>query len=108
MKNQQLTQLIGEMKKLAIEQKVGFWKKIASELEKPARRRRDVSVEKIGRMVNENETAVVPGKVLGKEKIKNPIVCYSASESVKKNNKIISFRDLMKKDPKARNCRIIC
>jgi len=96
------------MKKLAIEQKVDFWKKIARELEKSRRLRHEVIVEKIGKNINEGEIAVVPGKVLGPGKIKNQIVCYSASESVKKNNKVTSFEELMKKNPKAKNCRVIC
>ena len=108
MKNEQLKQLVGEMKKLAIEQKVDFWKKIAGELEKSTRRKRQVNVEKISRVLNEGETAVVPGKVLGPGKIKADIVCYNASKSVKKENKIISFEELMKKNPKAQKCRIIC
>jgi large subunit ribosomal protein L18e len=108
MKNEQLTQLISEMKKLAIEKKVDFWKKIASELEKSTRRKRVVDVGSISNHLNEGETAVVPGKVLGHGKIKSEIVCYNASESVKKNNKVMNFHDLMKKNPKAEKCRIIC
>ncbi|MBW2995636.1 50S ribosomal protein L18e [Candidatus Woesearchaeota archaeon] len=108
MKNEQLTKLIGEMRKLAIEQKVDFWKKIANELEKSTRRKRIVNIEKIGRNINEGEVAVVPGKVLGPGKIKAEIVCHNASESAKKENKIMSFESLMKKNPKAQKCRIIC
>jgi len=100
--------LINETKKLAIEQKIDFWKKIAKELEKPRRQKREVIVEKINRYVKEGEIAVVPGKVIGPGKIKNQIVCHNASESVKKDNKIMGFGELMKTNPKAKNCRIIC
>jgi large subunit ribosomal protein L18e len=108
MKNEQLTKTISEMKKLSIDQKVGFWKKIASELEKPARHMRTVNVEKIDRTVKEGETAVVPGKVLGPGKTKIKIACLNCSESVKKENSIITLNELMKKEPKGKNCRIIC
>jgi large subunit ribosomal protein L18e len=108
MKNKQLTNLVSEMRKLAIEQKVDFWKKIAKELEKPTRMKREVNTRKIAKVVNEGEVAVVPGKVLGSDKVNNEIAAYQASESAKANNKIMTFEELMKKNPKAEKCRIVC
>ena len=108
MKNEQLTNLVSQMKKLAIEQKADFWKKVATELEKPARMKREVNTRKIAKVVNEGEIAVVPGKVLGADKVKNDIAAYQASESAKANNKIMTLNELMKKAPKGEKCRIVC
>jgi large subunit ribosomal protein L18e len=108
MKNEQLETLVQELKKLAIEQKIDFWKKIAQELEKPRRQKREVNIIRISRAVKDNEIAVVPGKVLGAGAVKCQIACLAASEPVMKRNKTISLKELMKTNPKAKNCRIIC
>ncbi len=108
MKNEQLVKLVSDMRKLSIEKKVDFWKKIAQELEKPTRRKREVNLSKIPSVVNKGETAVIPGKLLGKGKVDFEIAAYQASESSKAGNKVISLDELMKKNPTAKNCRIIC
>lgn len=108
MKNSELTKLVQELKKTAIEQKAQFWKKLALELEKPSRNRRQVDVDRIKKIVGKDEIAVVPGKVLGTGKIDNQIVAYQWSATVGNNNKIMSLQDFIKKKPKIQNCRIVC
>ncbi len=86
MKNVQLKELIRILKKTAIEQKVSLWKRIASDLEKPTRRRRTVNLSKIDQYAKENETVIVPGKVLsmGDVSRKVNVVAYSFSNNAAK------------------------
>ena len=53
-----------ELRKLASKQKVKLWKRIANDLEKPTRKRREVNLYKINKYTRNNEIALVPGKVL--------------------------------------------
>lgn len=96
------------MRKLSIEKKADFWKKVAEELEKPRRNMREVSIAKIAKVVKKGETAVVPGKVLGSGKVDVEVAAYAASASAKKENKILMLNDLMKKNPAGKGCRIVC
>jgi len=107
MKNEQLQLLIKEMKTKAIQEKLPFWKRIATDLEGSTKNMKVVNVEKIDRVVREGEIAVVPGKVIGDAKSNREIVAYKFSQTVKKNNKTLNFMDLMKKNPKAHKCRIV-
>ena len=62
--NNVLKNLIVELKTLSIKNKVPLWKRIALELEKPARMRRQVNIARINQHIKDGETAIVPGKVL--------------------------------------------
>ena len=64
-KNEQLMELLQLLKKTAIENKVAVWKRVATDLEKPTRRKRLVNIYKIEKHAKDDETVVVPGKVLG-------------------------------------------
>lgn len=107
MKHAELETLIAEMKKLSIEENVPFWKRVATDLEKPTRQRRTVNVSKVAAVVKKGEIAVVPGKVIGNEKVDCEIASYSWSDASKAQNNIMSLQELMKKNPKAAKCRIV-
>lgn len=113
LKNPNNVELIKELKKLSIEQKVNLWKKIALELEKPSRNKRVVNISKIDRFAKENEIVFVPGKVLSVGELKRPIsVCaQSFSEQAEKKilqkGKVFTIAELMKQNPKGVNVRII-
>ena len=107
MKNTILEQLIKDLKTLSIKENVKIWKRVAEDLEKPSRRRRQVDVLKISKSLKKGETAVIPGKVLGVEKVDASIAAFQASATVRKNNAILSLRELMKKNPKGSKCRIL-
>ena len=112
-KNPQLSLLIQELKKQAIEQKVALWKRIASDLESPTRNRRVVNVYKIDQNSKPNETVIVPGKVLGMGELskKVTVAAYSFSEDAKKkindNGAAISILELVGKNPKGKGIRIL-
>ncbi len=111
--NQQLSTLIQELKKLAIEKNVNLWKRIATELEKPTRQRRIVNVYKINKYSKENETIIVPGKVLGMGGLDHKVEVAALSFSEEANNKIsksgktMTINELMKKNPEAKGVRIV-
>lgn len=107
MKNEQIESLIKELKAKSIQEKVPFWKRIASDLEKHTRDMHAVNIRKIDNVVRDGEIAVIPGKAIGDAKVNREIVAYKFSQTVKKNNKTMTLHDLMKKNPKASKCRIV-
>lgn len=112
--NENLKQLILELKKESTSQKAGIWKRIASDLSRSTRQRRIVNVAKINRHAKKDETIVVPGKVLGSGAINQSITvaAFSFSDSAKKiitdaKGKCISIEELLKTNPKGKNVRIL-
>jgi large subunit ribosomal protein L18e len=107
-------ELIVELKKAASEKKVKLWKRIAADLEKSTRMRREVNLYKINKYTKENDIVIVPGKVLGTGDIDHKItvaaLSYSESARVKlSSNKSIvySIAELIKANPQAKNVRIL-
>jgi len=108
--NKRLLALIYELKKADKE----IWKKVARELSKPTRRRPSVNVSKIEAYVNDGETVLVPGKVLGSGDLnkKVEVAAFAFSESAKtliekRGGKTISIDELMKSNPEGKNVRIL-
>lgn len=92
-------------------QKKAFWLAVANLLASPKRKSVDVNIEKINRLAKDNETIVVPGKVLSQGELsKNvTIASYNASQSAKEKLKsnLITIEELLKKNPSAKGARII-
>jgi large subunit ribosomal protein L18e len=114
MTNQLLIGLIEDLKKKSIEQNVNLWNKVASDLSRPSRKRRIVNLSKINRYSKENETIIVPGKVLGSGTLDHKLtICafqFSDSAKVKLNQigaRIIPLPELIKETPKGKAIRII-
>ena len=108
--NQNLVQLIRELKKLSNKEKVNIWKRVAKELERPTRKQREVNIWKINKVTKDNDTIIVPGKVLGEGELdhKVSVAAYQFSEGAKakiSNNMLIE--ELMEKNPKGSKVRII-
>ena len=112
--NVQLIGLIQMLRKLSSEQKVAIWKRIAYDLEMPSRNRRVINVYSLSKSTKDNETVIVPGKVLGTGMIdhKVTVAAFEFSEGARK--KIISAKgtcmmisDMMQKNPKGQNLRIM-
>ena len=112
--NLNLRNLITDLKRLSSEQNIKLWKRIAQDLEKPTRQRRAVNLSRINRFTKENETIIVPGKVLGSGALahKLTIAAYSFSSGAlekinKVNAKAIHINELMKESIKGKKVRII-
>ncbi|MBW2986443.1 50S ribosomal protein L18e [Candidatus Woesearchaeota archaeon] len=112
--NENLKQLIQELKKESSSQKAGIWKRVANDLSRSTRQRRVVNVAKLNRFVKKDETIIVPGKVLGSGALGHSVTvaAFSFSESAKKiiteaKGKCLTIPELMKTNPTGKNVRII-
>jgi large subunit ribosomal protein L18e len=108
--NQVLLSLIEDL----VKTKKPFWRKIASELSRPRRRRAEVNLTKIEEYAPEESTVVVPGKVLGAGSMskKVTVAAFSFSESAKKlisaaGGKAVSIDSLHKTNPEGRGVIIL-
>jgi len=91
-----------------------IWKKIADDLNKPTRKQRIVNLSKINRYSKENDTVVVPGKVLAAGELDHKLIIAAykfSGQSIKKIEKAgaaaITIEQLMKKNPEGKNINII-
>ena len=112
--NENMKQLIQELRKESISQKANIWKRVAQDLSRSSRQRRIVNVSKINRCAKKDETIVVPGKVLGSGALSQSITvaAFSFSDSAKKiitdaKGKCITIQELLKTNPKGKNVRIL-
>lgn len=112
--NPELVNLIRFLKKEGRENKVKIWRDIAEHLTKPRRQRVTVNLSRLNRYTEKKETVVVPGKVLGAGEINQPITVAAFAFSEKAEEKIkaargkcLSFSELVKKNPKGSNVKII-
>jgi large subunit ribosomal protein L18e len=111
--NFQLLRLISELKKKSLDDGSSVWKRIALDLERPSRQRREVNLSRINEFCRDNELVVVPGKVLGSGELDKKIVvaAYSFSQSAKEkimaNGQTLSLDELMKKKIKPSEIRVI-
>ncbi|MDD5417388.1 MAG: 50S ribosomal protein L18e [Candidatus Nanoarchaeia archaeon] len=105
-----LRKLVSELNKT----KTKFWKRIAEDLMKPRRQRRQVNISHINRFTEKGETVVVPGKVLSSGSLKHAInvAAWQFSASAEKkikdaDGKALKIETLVKENPKAKKLRII-
>ncbi|MEM3127071.1 MAG: 50S ribosomal protein L18e [Candidatus Woesearchaeota archaeon] len=112
--NPLLISLVKELKKKAIEEKVGIWKRVAEDLEKPTRQRREVNLYTIDKYAKDGEIIVVPGKVLGTGDItkKVNVAAFSFSQSaldkiLKVGGKTLTIQELVKQNSKGKDVRIM-
>jgi large subunit ribosomal protein L18e len=112
--NPELIELIRFLRKQGKENQAKIWQDIAEDLAGPRRKRISVNLSHLNRHTEKNETVVVPGKVLGAGEIDHPITvaAFAFSEKGKAKietarGKILSFADLVKKNPKGSNITII-
>jgi len=87
---------------------------VADRLSRSRRRRIAVNVSRLNRYTKEGEAAVVPGKVLGAGKIDHPIhvAAFAFSEQarlkiLKAKGKCLSILELVERNPKGTNVKII-
>jgi large subunit ribosomal protein L18e len=112
--NPQLLEVASSLKKQGRENKAEVWRDLAERLVKSRRRRITVNLSRLERYSSKNETVVVPGKVLAAGEITHPVTVAAFTFSGKAEQKIIAakgkcltFSDLIKKNPKGSNIKII-
>ncbi|MCK4859771.1 MAG: 50S ribosomal protein L18e [Candidatus Omnitrophica bacterium] len=112
--NQKTQELIISLKKQSRKEKVKLWRDIADRLQKPARKRAEVNLNKLEKYCKKNETALIPGKLLGDGSLTKPLTvsALNASESAIKKLQLtksmyLSIEELMVKNPKGKKIRIM-
>lgn len=112
--NPELIELIRFLRRQGRENKAEIWRDIAERLAKSRRKRIGVNLSRLNRHTQKKEIVVVPGKVLGAGEINHPITVAAFTFSEKAENKIktakgkcVSIFDLVKKNPKGSNVKII-
>ena len=112
--NPNLVKLIDELLVASAKNEAKVWKDIAERIAKPRRLYAEVNVSKIERYAKDNETIIVPGKVLGSGKInkKVTVAALSFSESAKRKienagGKCLTIMELLEENPKGRGVRIM-
>jgi large subunit ribosomal protein L18e len=112
--NPELIELVHFLKKQKRENEADVWLDISERLAKPRRKRITVNLSHLNRCTQKNDVAAVPGKVLGAGEINHPLTvgAFAFSEKAKekikaRRGKCVSFFDLVKKNPKGSNVKII-
>jgi large subunit ribosomal protein L18e len=110
--NQKLQELIVEFQKKS--DKSNLARRIAEDLSKPTRQRREVNLTRINKFTEENDVIVVPGKVLGGGELSHKITisAFKFSQSAilklqKSGSKVIPMHDIAKVETKGKKIRII-
>lgn len=110
--NSSLKSLVIDLRKLSNKEDVKIWKRVGEDLLRATRQRREVNLFKIEKYAKTGETLLVPGKVLGKDELTKKVTVAafrfseSAKNSINKNGKAITIRQLMKENPKGSKVRI--
>jgi len=112
--NPELIQLISLLKKESREKQAGIWLDVAEHLSKSRSQRVTVNLSKINRNTKRADTVVVPGKILGSGSINHAVTVasFGASEKAKAKlvaakAKYVSIPELLEKNPKGSNIKII-
>ena len=109
-----LVELISELKRMARENDAPIWRDVARRLEGPARNWAEVNVSRVSKYAEDNDTIVIPGKLLGAGDIdkKVTIATYKASRSAVKKvesagGKVIGIPELAGQNPRGSGVRIM-
>ncbi|MCW4024638.1 MAG: 50S ribosomal protein L18e [Candidatus Bathyarchaeota archaeon] len=112
--NPELVQLIKQLKKEGREQEAGIWLDVAEYLSKSRSQRVAVNLSGLNRNTKRAEVVVVPGKLLGSGSIDHSVTVASFGISEKAKAKLevakakyLSIPELMAKNPKGSNVKII-
>ena len=112
--NPELIQLIHLLKKEGREKQAAVWIDIAEYLSKTRSQRVSVNLSKINRNTKRADTVVVPGKLLGSGSIGHAVTVASFGVSEKAKAKLVaakakyvSIPELVEKNPKGANVKII-
>jgi large subunit ribosomal protein L18e len=113
-KNNQLKELVQELRKASNTQDAGVWAAVAEDLEKPTRKYAAVNLSALARSTKQGEIIVVPGKVLGDGELSHSITIAALGFSQSAESKLraskttmMTIKDLVAKDPKGKSVRII-
>lgn len=111
--NPRLNSLIAELKAVSRESGAGVWQDVADRLEKPRRTHAEVNLGQIERYAREDETVVVPGKVLGSGVLETDVTIAAVDFSSTARRKIgqvgdaVTLEEALDSNPEGSNVRVI-
>jgi len=112
--NPELQQTIEFLKQKAHEHRATIWKDIARRLSRPGRNWPDINVSRLEQHLEKEQMVVVPGKLLGSGELSKALTVAAFGFSGKAQEKIrnaggtcLSIEELVKKNPKGTNVRIM-
>jgi len=112
--NPNLLSLIERLRKESFENKAPVWRDVADRLNKTRQNWAEVNLSRIERFAGDDETIIVPGKLLGAGVIskKVTIAAFKCSEAAKDKiakagGKSMSIEELLEINPKGSNVRIM-
>ncbi|WXG40524.1 MAG: 50S ribosomal protein L18e [Candidatus Freyarchaeum deiterrae] len=112
--NPEVWKLIAELTKKSKSEKNNLWSRVADELRRPARNQVSVNLSKINRYTVDDDTVLVPGKVLSSGELNHKVCVAALSFSKEATNKAkktggecITIQELMKRNPSGTNVKII-
>jgi len=113
--NPLLKKLIQDLRKKSFEMSSPFLKDIAEKLNKPRRQRVEVNLAHIERHTKKDETVIIPGVVLGYGELSKPLTICAwrfskpAKEKIlKSKGKVLTIEELVEKNPRGTNVKILC
>lgn len=112
--NENVKALILTLRKESTTAKTALWDRIADDIEKATRQRREVNLSRLSRSTKANETVVVPGKVLGAGMLDHAVVVAALNFSAnaraqieKVSGRAMTIPELVRQNPKGKNIRIL-
>ncbi|WP_406657879.1 50S ribosomal protein L18e [Methanolobus sp. ZRKC2] len=112
--NPRIPKLVADLKQVSRDNDVLIWRDVATRLEKPRQNYAEVNLSKINRYANENETVLIPGKVLGSGVIGKAatVVALSFSSTAKEKitdlgGKCLTIEQVLEENPKGSGIRIL-
>ncbi|ELY48191.1 50S ribosomal protein L18e [Natronorubrum sulfidifaciens] len=111
--NPRLNDLIAELKSTSREADADVWRDVADRLEKPRRTHAEVNLGRIERYAREEETVVVPGKVLGSGALQKNVTVAAVDFSSSAETKIdavgdtVPLEQVLEENPQGSNVRVI-
>ena len=112
--NPEVIQLIRFLKKQSNENEAKIWREVAKHLSRTRQNRAAVNLSRINRHTQKSDTIVVPGKILGAGAIDHAVTVAALNASEKAKEKLaaakakyLSIQELVEKNPKGSNVKII-
>ncbi len=111
--NPRLNDLIADLKSASRESEAEVWRDVADRLEGPRANHAEVNLGRIERYAREEETVVVPGKVLGSGALQKSVTVAAVDFSSSAETKIeqvgepVSLEQLLEANPEGSNVRVI-
>jgi len=111
--NPRLSSLIADLKSAARNAGGDVWGDVAERLEKPRRTHAEVNLGRIERYAREDETIVVPGKVLGSGSLRKEVTVAAvdfsgtAETKIEQAGETVRLEQALENNPEGANVRVI-